>query len=332
MTATLNKTKTKGVLLLQMGGPNSLEDVEGFLFNLFKDKYIIQLPWFMQPFQKIFARIISQSRSKKVVKLYEEIGGKSPIKFETESQAKALEKKLNKESANYKVYYAMRYSYPFLSDAIQEMDESELEELTVIPLYPQYSVATSGSSIFECKESFAENGFAKKVPIKYVESWHDNEYFIRLIHDRIKDKIREFEEEGVKDPKKIHILFSAHGLPEKYVLDGDPYQEQVIDSVKKIMGRLPEYFHSISYQSRVGPIKWLQPSTEDELKRLAKLEKVKNLIVVPISFVGDHIETLHEIGIEYCEYASGLGIENFKITRLPKANKLLVQALESLIT
>lgn len=326
---------------MQMGGPSDLEGVENFLFNLFKDKYIIQLPWFMKPFQDLFAKLISRTRAPRIQEQYKEIGGASPIKFETESQAKALERFLNfkrapglgvkpSEQEQTKVYCAMRYSSPFLSETLKQIQADEIDELTVIPLYPQYSIATSGSSIIECKEVFAETGFDKKARIRYVESWHDNEYFIQLTYRRLVDKIVEFESEGV-DAKHLHIMFSAHGLPVKYVEEGDPYQKQVLDSVRLVMSRLPGYKHSIAYQSRVGPVKWLEPSFEDELRRLAQEQNVKNLIVVPISFVGDHIETLFEIGIEYRQLAKDLGIRNFKITRLPKANKLLVQALASLV-
>ena len=314
----------KGVLLLQMGGPSNLEEVEPFLFNLFRDKYIIQLPWFMAAFQETFARIISRRRSPKVSKLYEEIGGASPIKFETESQAKALEKHL---SDGTKVYYAMRYTSPFLAETFKDIEKDEIKDLTVIPLYPQYSTATSGSSLIECKEHFESTGFSKKAKIKYVENWFDNDNFIQLINNRILDQLKEFEKDGIKDPKQIHILFSAHGLPESYIKKGDPYEEQVKETVRRVMGRLPLYPHSICYQSRVGPVKWLQPSTEKAIKDLAGKYFKKNILVVPISFVGDHIETLQEIGIEYKKFAESLGVRNFKITRLPKANKLFIKAL-----
>lgn len=325
----------KGILLLQMGGPSDLDGVEPFLYNLFNDKYIIQLPSFMQPYQSQFAKFVSSRRAPKVAKLYEEIGGGSPIKFETDCQAKALEKRLSRLSPNgdkpYKVYYAMRYSEPFLKDTLPQMQSDGIDDLTVIPLYPQYSLATSGSSMIECREMFDETGFSQEAKIKYIEEWHDNESFIQLIIRRIQDSLKLFEADGIEDKEKVFILFSAHGLPVKYVRDGDPYQQQVLDSVRLIMGRLPMHKHMVCYQSRVGPVKWLEPSTEDALEHIAKDLNFKNVLVVPISFVGDHIETLQEIGIEYKELAHELGIENFKITRLPKANKLLIDALESLL-
>ncbi len=326
----------KGILLLQMGGPCCKQEIEGFLFNLFNDPYIIQLPELIKPYQTSLAKFISSRRANKVAHGYEKIGGKSPILFETQCQAKALTKRLGEE---YKVYIAMRYSYPFLKDSLEVMRQDGINELTVIPLYPQYSMATSGSSLIECKEIFSETGFSNKVKIRYVESWHDNPFFIELITRRIEAEINDLHD--------AHILFSAHGLPVKYVTDGDPYQKQIEDSVSLVLQRLADSLNlriykqklhselhelewSISYQSRVGPVKWLEPYTDVAIERLGKLG-VKNLIVVPISFVGDHIETLEEIGMQYRELAYENGIVNFKVTRLPKANPLLIEALASLV-
>ncbi len=325
-----------GVLLLQMGGPANLAEVESFLYNLFSDPYIIQLPWFMKPFQNQFAGFVSKRRAPKVQKLYAEIGGGSPIRFETEAQAIALAKHLNKRGdAEYLTYIAMRYSNPRLSETLEQIQKDNIDELFVIPMYPQYSLATSGSSVIECKQLFAACGLDRKTKINYIESWYDQPEYIDLIVSRIITELQAFEAEGVsafEQPQaRVHILFSAHGLPVSYVAAGDPYQEQVKATVAKVMGRLPLYRHSISYQSRVGPVKWLQPATEREIKRLAREEGVRNLIVVPISFVGDHIETLSEINIEYKEYAEEQGIERFRVTRLPKANPLLIEALAKLI-
>jgi len=346
-----------------MGGPCCTDEIQGFLYKLFSDKYIIQLPPFLSPFQKNFADFISSRRAPKVAVNYEMIGGRSPILFETQCQAKALEKKLG---SGYKCFIAMRYSYPYLKDTLQDMWAAGIEELTVIPLYPQYSTATSGSSFIECKEIFSESGFDQKAKINYIESWHDNEAFITLITRRLITRIEELQiqfkrkelqlqkerEAGSSNSnffnRKIQILFSAHGLPVKYIRNGDPYQKQVEDSVNLVVQKLAEKLNlkayknnlrsdvldlewQVSYQSRVGPVKWLEPNTEDLLKKLGQTG-TKNLIIVPISFVGDHIETLHELGIEYREVAYKNGIENYSITRLPKANPLLIEALASVIT
>lgn len=321
----------KGVLLLQMGGPCCVSGVEGFLFNLFNDPYIIQLPFFLKPFQKYLAKFISSRRAPKVAVNYTEIGGRSPILFETQCQAKALEKKLNKGSEDeYKCFIAMRYTYPFLKDTFKDIELEGIESLDVIPLYPQYSTATTGSSFFECEEMFKETGLADRIDINYVESWEDNEYFTDLIKNRILDELHKFPEN-----EKIKLLFSAHGLPQKYIENGDPYQKQIEKSYNAILDKIPlkhmqRINPQITYQSRVGPVKWLEPNTEDALEELGKNGE-KNILIVPISFVGDHLETLHELGIEYKELALEHGIKNYHVTRLPKANPLLISALASCI-
>ncbi len=331
----------KGVLLLQMGGPANLDEVEVFLYNLFSDQYIIQLPFWLKPFQSQFASFVSSRRAPKVQKLYSEIGGASPILFETKAQAVALERYLNHSvevpaMKQYFTYIAMRYSSPRLSETLTKIEADNLDELYVLPLYPQYSLATSGSSMIECKELFAASGLDKRVKIHYIESWYDEPKFIDLIVSRIMTELQALADEGIavfeQPQSRVHILFSAHGLPESYVAAGDPYQEQVLATVRMVMGRLPLYRHSVSYQSRVGPVKWLQPATEKEIRRLAREQNVRNLIVVPISFVGDHIETLSEINIEYKHYALKQGIEKFRVTRLPKANPMLIEALAASIS
>jgi ferrochelatase len=326
-----------------MGGPETLKDVESFLYNLFNDPFIIQLPFFIKPFQSTLAKFISSRRTPKVSVLYDEIGGGSPIRFETECQAKALEKSLQKTlGSGIKVYYAMRYSSPFLRDVIPVMEEDNIRDLVVIPLYPQYSEATTGSSLYECKDLFDKAGLTSRLRVTYIESWFDNPYYIQLMQERIIDKLSllvhnlamnsKEESEGTLG-EDILILFSAHGLPEKYVERGDPYEQQIKASVALIMQheKLKMIRHKISYQSKVGPVKWLEPNTEHTIIELAERGE-KNLIVVPISFVGDHIETLHEINIEYKELAEKQGVQNFLMTRATKANPLLIKALESLVS
>lgn len=298
-----------------MGGPKDSKEVESFLYNLFSDPYIIQLPFWLKPFQKLLAKLIASNRKNKIIDNYSKIGGGSPILFETEAQAKALAKK-----TKLKVFIAMRYSKPFLKDCIKEL--KSFDSLTVIPLYPQYSIATSGSSIAECQKLFKKHKLKAKV--KYINDWYQEKPFIKLIQQRISDAIQ-----GLDDP---YILFSAHGLPVSYIKNGDPYQKQIERSIELIMkeSKFSSLAHSISYQSRVGPVEWLKPYTDEIIIKLGK-EGVKNLIVVPISFVGDHIETLEEIGIQYRELAIENGIINFRVTRLPKANPLLIETLANLI-
>ncbi len=324
-------TVKKGVLLLQMGGPCCVSGIDGFLFNLFNDPYIIQLPFFLKPFQKYLAKFIAARRAPKVAVNYQEIGGRSPILFETQCQAKALEKKLNEISNDqYQCFIAMRYTYPFLKDTLKDIQMANLDSLDVIPLYPQYSIATTGSSFYECQTMFKETGLNDSIDINYIHSREDNDYFTDLIKNRILDRIHDFPQN-----ETIKVLFSAHGLPKKYIEKGDPYQKQIESSCTAIINKIPRDFMArldwqITYQSKVGPVKWLEPNTEDVLKELGK-KGVKNILIIPISFVGDHIETLHELNIEYRKVAQKAGIENYYITRLPKANPLLISALASCI-
>lgn len=318
----------KAILVLQMGGPCCVSGIQPFLYNLFSDPFIIQLPFFLKPFQKTLATFISKRRAPKVAVNYEEIGGRSPILYETQHQAKSLEDELNRIDAEneYKCFIAMRYSYPFLKDNFEEIKAGNFDSLTVLPLYPQYSVATTGSSFWECEQFFKDF----KIPVNYIESWETNDYFTELIKNNIEAKLPEFA-----TTDKVKLLFSAHGLPQKYIDDGDPYQKQIHASCEAIVAKLSKEAldkldWQISYQSRVGPVKWLEPNTEDVLQELGK-DGVKNVLIVPISFVGDHIETLHELGIEYREVAEEAGIENYHITELPKSNPLLIKALASCI-
>lgn len=315
--------KKQAVLLVQMGGPCCIANVEDFLFNLFKDEHIIQLPFFLKPFQKFLAKGIARKRSPKVSELYEKIGGRSPILYETQLQTYALAEKLGCEC-----FFAMRYSYPFLKDTLPDILNANLDKLIVIPLYPQYSTATTGSNFAECRELFSKSGLDKKIEIEYIESWETNEFFIELWVQRIQEQIEELKARALTD---FHILFSAHGLPEKYIKNGDPYQKQVTSTVDAVLAKVKgDFTASLSYQSKVGPIKWLEPSTETEIQKLAQAG-VKNLIVVPISFVGDHIETTYEINMLYKELAESQGIKNFLMARALKDDPLLIKALSSLV-
>ena len=319
----------KGVLLLQMGGPCCISNIEGFLFNLFNDPLIIQLPGFLKPLQKYLAKFIASRRAPKVAINYEMIGGRSPILYETQLQAKKLEEELNaqKDGNEYQCFIAMRYSWPFLDDTYKDIAMANLDTLTVLPLYPQYSVATTGSSFLECKTKFIETELKDKIKIDYIRSWETNKFFIELIKNRILEKIDLFD----TNSQKINLLFSAHGLPKKYIEKGDPYQQQIEACCNLVMEKIDSQTKEklnwqITYQSRVGPVKWLEPNTEDVLEQLGQAGE-KNILIVPISFVGDHIETLHELGIEDKEVAEEFGIENYHVTRLPKADPLFIQTL-----
>ena len=287
---------TTAVLLLQMGGPDSLEAVRPFLKNLFRDREIIRLgPAVLQP---LIAALIVARRTPAVIEKYREIGGASPLRRITEQQAAALEQQLTIPCA-----VGMRYWHPFTADTLQSLQARGISRLVVLPLYPQYSRATSGSSINDLKRLVAKQAAPMKLTI--LEQFHDHPGYISAIADRIRQACSKLEQ-----PEQATILFSAHSLPQSFIDNGDPYLEQVMKTVEMVMAQIPSIPHHIGFQSKAGPVAWLEPSTEHQLKTLGEAG-CTNLVVVPISFVSDHIETLHEIDIEYRELAHLSGIRSF---------------------
>jgi ferrochelatase len=310
-------TEKKAVLLLQMGGPDSLDAIRPFLLNLFTDREIIKIgPAWLQP---LIARIIVKKRAAHVEENYRLIGGKSPLRELTEGQASALEKVLGE---NYRCFVAMRYWRPSTLDALAGIKKAGIKEVTALSLYPHYSRATTGSSIKELQRILAESGV--EFSVKYIENFHDDPGYIEAMVEKIKEGLDKFH--PLAD---VELLFSAHSLPQSFIDEGDPYLAQIQESVRLIMKHfaIP---HHLSFQSKAGPVKWLEPSTDDMLQKLAGLG-VKNLLVVPLSFVSDHIETLHEIDIEYSKKAWELGIAKFE--RMPSLNSSprFIEALASLV-
>lgn len=301
-----------GVLLLNLGGPDKIEDVRPFLYNLFSDPEIIRLP--VKALQKPLAWLISTLRAKKSQANYLEIGGGSPLRQITEAQAEALETKLKEMGQDAKIYIGMRYWHPFTEEAIAHIKNDGIDELVILPLYPQFSISTSGSSFRVLEEMWATDQALQQVEYTVIPSWYDNVEYLKAMADLIAQELDKFA-----NPERVHIFFSAHGVPVSYVEEaGDPYQTEIEECTRLIMqtlGRSNE--HTLAYQSRVGPVEWLQPYTEEALKQLGE-KGVDNLLVVPISFVSEHIETLQEIDMEYREVAEEAGISNFQ--RVPALN------------
>ncbi len=294
-----------GVLLLNLGGPEKLEDVQPFLFNLFSDPEIIRIPF--PALQKPLAWFISSRRAKTSQANYQQIGGGSPLRRITEEQGSALKAKLQAQGKDAEVFVGMRYWHPFTEEAVAQIKRENLEKLVVLPLYPQYSISTSGSS-FRLLEQLWQND-PKLAPIDYtlITSWYARPGYVQAMAGLIRTEL-----DKLPNPDSAHIFFSAHGVPVSYVEDfGDPYQQEIEHCTELIMQALgrPNQ-HTLAYQSRVGPIEWLQPYTEDAIQDLAQ-KGVNDLVVVPISFVSEHIETLQEIDIEYREIAEEAGIEGF---------------------
>jgi ferrochelatase len=302
----------KGVLLLNLGGPDHLEDVRPFLYNLFSDPEIIRLPfpWMQKP----LAWLISTSRARKSAENYRQIGGGSPLRRITEEQAAALRKRLEQMGEDVRVYVGMRYWHPFTEEAIVRIKRDNIQQLVILPLYPQYSISTSGSSFRLLERLWQEDPSLEQINHTVVPSWHDRPGYLQAMADLIAQEL-----EKLPNPDQVHIFFSAHGVPVSYVEEaGDPYQQQIEECTELIMRTLNRpNAYTLAYQSRVGPVEWLQPYTEDAIANLAA-QGVRDLLVVPISFVSEHIETLQEIDIEYRELAEEHGIHNFQ--RVPALN------------
>ena len=290
----------KAVILFNLGGPDKLENVEPFLFNLFNDPAILNLPRF---FRYPLAKLIANRRAPIAKKIYEELGGSSPILKLTQEQASALELKLNKDdnSSDYKCFIVMRCWHPRAENIVKEVINYGPQEIILMPLYPQYSAATSGSSIKEWNDICTKNSF--KVKTSTICCYPTDENFVKAHKEEILKKIKNLE--------NFKLIFSAHGLPEKNIKKGDPYQWQVEQSVNMIVKnlKLDTLDWILSYQSRVGPLKWIGPSTDDIIIENSKLGK--KIVLVPIAFVSEHSETLVELDVEYKDLAVKNGCKDY---------------------
>ncbi len=310
----------KAVVLFNLGGPDKLENVEPFLFNLFNDPAILDLPSF---FRYPLAKLIANRRAPIAKKIYEELGGSSPILMLTEKQASALELKLNRDDnlSDYKCFVVMRCWHPRAKDVVKNVINFNPKEIILMPLYPQYSAATSGSSIKEWNDVCEKNGL--KVKTSTICCYPSDENFIEAHKNEIMKKIGNL--------KNFKLIFSAHGLPEKNIKKGDPYQWQVEQSVNNVVKSLniKDLDWILSYQSRVGPLKWIGPSTEDIIVENSKLGK--HIVLVPIAFVSEHSETLVELDIEYKELASKNGCKNYSRIAALGTNENYIKAMSNLI-
>ena len=310
----------KAVILFNLGGPDKLDSVEPFLFNLFYDPAIINLP---KLFRYPLAKIISKRRTPIAKKIYEELGGSSPILKLTRNQSDALEKKLNqnKNKDLYKCFVVMRCWHPRAEHVIGEIKLYNPDEVILMPLYPQFSTSTSGSSIKEWKDICIKYNY--KVKTSIICCYPTDENFINAHIDNIKNKI------GKNINEKL--IFSAHGLPEKNIKNGDPYQWQIEQTVKSIVKKMNirDLDYILSYQSRVAPLKWIGPSTDDIIIENSKLGK--NIIIVPIAFVSEHSETLVELDIEYKKIAEENGCKSYSRVPAIGVNENYIESMSELI-
>ncbi|VXD16345.1 Ferrochelatase [Planktothrix serta PCC 8927] len=320
-----------GVLLLNLGGPEQLQDVRPFLYNLFSDPEIIRLPFVWM--QKPLAWMISTLRYQKSQENYKAIGGGSPLRRITEEQALALQASLQDKGQDIRVYVGMRYWNPFTEEAIAKIKRDQIEQLVILPLYPQFSISTSGSSFRVLEKLWEQDPSLQKIDYTVIPSWYNRPGYLQAMVELIEQEIEHCEQ-----PEQVPIFFSAHGVPVSYVEEvGDPYRDEIEGCTAAIMQTLNRPNpHVLAYQSRVGPVEWLKPYTDEAIPELAE-QGVKEIVVVPISFVSEHIETLEEIDMEYRELAEECGIEKFH--RVPALNthpvfindlaEMVIEALDS---
>jgi len=323
---TGNLTRKPAVVLLQLGGPDSPEAIEPFLYNLFRDPDIIDLPGAFL-FRKTLARLISRFRSPKVRELYKAIGNKSPILDQTQQQAYFLKKYLGSNGYDLPVEIAMRYWHPFAEEAVGKLTGDGVKEFVLLPLYPHYSKATTGSSAREWHRvvgTLSRNSLSTRL----IDPYFDHPLYIDSLVEVVREAIARVPQQ---ERSKIHLVFSAHGTPLKLVRDGDPYSHQIRRTYELVIERggfdLP---HHLCFQSKVGPQKWLEPSLVDTIKRLGA-EGVTHVVINPIAFVSDHIETLSEINIEAREEAKHYGITTFEMTSPLLTRDLFIRCLGDLV-
>lgn len=309
-----------GVVLFQLGGPDTLEAIEPFLYNLFCDPDIIDFP-FARIGRKPLAKLISATRARKVQHHYSTIGGGSPIRPNTERQAQALEQSLRAQGMDAHCFVAMRYWHPFTRDAIARLQAVACDAVVLLPLYPQYSSTTTGSSLNEWRRHFHS-----ATPVHCVDTFYRNPTYLDALAEKVDAALARFP-----DPDRAEIVFSAHSIPMSVVEKGDPYPRQIEETVRLLRQRAAwPNSHRLCYQSKVGASRWLQPSLRHTIDELAR-EKVRHVCVVPIAFVSDHVETLAEIDHEARHQAHNLGIAQFEMSAGLNDSSRFIQALSELV-
>ena len=303
----------KAVVLMNMGGPNNLDEVEVFLTNMFNDKYIIGVP---QPIRAMIGFLITNLRKKEAKKNYKKLGGMSPIIGHTKRLIRRLDKQIDAD-----VFYKMRYTPPFAKDVLEKI--KDYDEIYAIPMYPHYSSTTTKSSIEELEK------WAKKLnvlaKIKTIDSYYADENYNKAIVQRIKESLKGERSE------EFELIFSAHGLTQRTVDKGDPYQKHILANVEcakkelEVQGIKFNNIH-VAYQSRLGPLEWLRPYMDDKLKQM----KDKKVIVYPISFTVDNSETQFELDIEYKEIAHEVGIKDYRVAKALNNNEYFIESLKGI--
>lgn len=300
MSKSLETKEKVAVVLFNMGGPDSLKAIKPYLFNLFYDPAIIALK---NPLRWLVAKTISRKRMPITKEIYQKIGGKSPILEHTKAQAKALEAKLNEENdAEYACFIAMRYWHPLSQETVKQVSKFKPDRIILLPLYPHYSITTAGSSLINWDKYARKAGL--DIPYRAIRDHAQEEGYIEA-HVSLIEQARE----KLTDPENFRILYSAHGLPEKIIEAGDPYRDQIERNCQVLQERLGHPDYVVCFQSRSGPLKWIEPYTKDEIRRAG--EQKKSIIIVPIAFVSEHSETLVELDMEYRILAQQCGVKDY---------------------
>ena len=309
-----------GIVLFQLGGPDTLDAIQPFLFNLFCDPDIIDFP-FARIGRRPLAKLIAATRAKKVQHHYSVIGGGSPIRKFTELQARTLGSRLQSKGLNACCFVAMRYWHPFTEEAVQKLEQAGCDDVVLLPLYPHFSSTTTGSSLNEWNRRFRGG-----LPVHVVESFYRDKMYLESLIEKIDEALSRFSA-----PDRPEIVFSAHSLPQSIIDNGDPYQSQIEETVQLLMqrGGWPNH-HRLCYQSKVGASKWLQPSLNRTLREIAN-EHIREVCIVPVSFVSDHVETLGEIDHEARELARNLGIRQFEMSAGLNDSPKFIDALARLV-
>ncbi|HVI22867.1 MAG TPA: ferrochelatase [Myxococcales bacterium] len=309
-----------GVLLLNLGGPDSLDAVEPYLVNLFRDPFLIRLP-IRGKLRDVFAAFVARRRAPHVRKLYAEIGGRSPIEPITRAQAGLLENELG---PGYRCYVAFSAWKPYIREAAQRAKDDGAEKLVGVSLFPQWCSATTGSVLHDLNLEAKRLG----LPVRAVESYPEDPEYLDALAATVRQGLERFPP-AVRPA--AHVVFSAHGVPVSIIKKGDPYEKEIRATVRGLVARMPEgQPWSLSFQSKVGPVKWLEPATARHLPALAN-SGVKNVLVVPVAFVSDHIETLHEQRILLRGIAEAAGIERYEVADALNESPRFARALARLV-
>jgi ferrochelatase len=331
MTEPAEPTEPTAILLFNLGGPGDLASVEPFLVNLFSDREIIELP-FGAALQPVLARVIAKLRGPSVRRNYARIGGGSPQLTITTQQAAALEDRLNTGHPGaraYRVFIAMRYSRPSSEDALNAIAAAGIRRIVTLTLFPHYSKATTGSSRREFDRVFATPIWRSyRFEVTHIDRYAGDSRYVDAMANSVAKAWNDIPFSRRRDTV---VLFSAHGLPQKFIDEGDPYVDDIETTRQGILDRLHLTARQmLAYQSRTGPVKWIGPGTEETLEQLG-LEGVTDVLVVPLSFVSDHIETLYEVDMLFADAAREAGIVHYRRTEALNTSPLFVDALAGLV-